>query len=215
MILTKLNYAKYIEKQINNFFPDGKDICDNHLQKAVDIALQRLEYCFDRIKLNSFDKFNYLHTDQYAMFLYIVSNELFKNFENIELAVKVMYLNKILHSVNCMYDNELPPVFVFIHITGTVIGKAQFGNYLTLYQNVTIGSNKEVYPSFGDFVTLCAGSSVIGGAQIGSNVTIGAGARIFNTNIENNHNAILNSNNLLEVREAKSAYADLIFKKGT
>jgi serine O-acetyltransferase len=212
-LIPSFNYVKYVSRQYENFFPDGKRICNAHLQKAINNSLQRLEYCFKRIKLRGFDTFSHLHTDQYAMFLYILSNELFSTCENIELASKTMYLNKALHAVNCMYDNILPSPFLFIHIVGAVIGKAKFGNYSVFAQGVTIGSNNGIYPIFGNNIIFHAHSYVIGECNVGSNVTFGSGVRIRNITIPDNTVALLDKAGNLQILKARKDYSDIYFIK--
>lgn len=183
----KIHLTEYIKKQLEQFFPDKQEVSEKILDNAVKNALQRLEYCFKHISLQGrFKSFNYLNTDQYAMFLYILSNELYKNFEDIVLAQKVMYLNKIMHSINCMYDNELPEIFLFVHAIGMTIGKAKMSNYIVLHQNVTIGANNDTYPTLKEGVILCAGASVIGKCTIGNNVVIGANTNIYKKDIPDN-----------------------------
>ena len=52
---------------------------------------------------------------------------------------------------------------------------------LSVYQGVTIGnkgngSRREITPTIGDNVSICANATVIGGIKIGNNVVIGAGS---------------------------------------
>jgi serine O-acetyltransferase len=185
MFLADFDYTQYVKRQCESFFPDGKTIDIIHLTKAVSNALQRIEYCFKYIKRAEFTVFDYLHTDQYAMFLYVLANELYK-MGNKQLAAKIMCLNKALNGLNCMYDNELPPLFCFIHTVGAVIGKASFGNRVVFYQGVTIGANNGQYPAFGDNVVFFSHCQVIGNCNVGSNVSFSFGTKIFNTDVPDN-----------------------------
>lgn len=208
--LTTVELQNYTVKQLNNFFPDGKKIDTDKFKKVSHLALKRLEYCFGKIKLKSFESFNHLHTDQYAMYLYILSNEFYKNNE-IVLAEKVMYLNKALHAVNCMYDCELPKVFIFLHITGTVIGKAEYGNFLSINQGVTIGAHDGAYPRIGKHVSLLPHCAVVGDCLIGNNVSVGLGTKIYKRSVPDNHVAFTNELGELITKKSNKLYSNRFF----
>ena len=44
---------------------------------------------------------------------------------------------------------ELPEHFVVEHLVGTVLGRAEYGDYFCVYQGVTVGGNKGIYPRIG------------------------------------------------------------------
>ena len=73
---------------------------------------------------------------------------------------------------------------------GSVFGRAEYGNYLCVYQNCTIGGDTRdgeiCYPTLGEGVVLCASSKVIGRCQVGDNVIFGANAFIINTDVPSN-----------------------------
>ena len=68
------------------------------------------------------------------------------------------------------------------HATGIIIGAfAAIGDEVTILQNVTIGrkhSEPDRAPKIGRGVLLSAGSTIIGGANIGDFAKIGAGALV-------------------------------------
>lgn len=213
---TKVDITEYIKNQLQHFFPDGKLINFHHLHESVKKALLRLEECFISIRLEGFTQFDYLHTDHYAMFLYILSNELFATFKDTDLATRVMYLNKALHGINCMFDTELPPHFIFIHTVGTVIGKAFYGDYLVVFHQVTVGASHTggivAYPRLQDGVTLYSNVSVIGNCDIGKNVTIGIGTNLYKQNVPDNH-IVFQNEGRVTMRPSKTSYSDLYFFK--
>ena len=78
----------------------------------------------------------------------------------------------------------MPTVFHLEHPLGSVLGQASFGEYLVVYQGVSVGGDLKLrYPKFGDGVALFAKSSVIGASQIGSNCAIGSGVQLFGATI--------------------------------
>lgn len=206
----------YIQNQLNNFFPDKVSWDKECFEKAFDIALQRAGNCFNHITLPYYQKngnthFSHMHTDQYAMFIYLLSNTVWNEYKDELLASKLMYLNKSLHSINCMYDTELPEIFVFIHCVGTVIGKAKYGNYLAVYQGVTIGTHDGETPIIGDYVSLLPGSAVVGKCIIGNKVSIGLGTKIYKTDVEDNHIAITNKSGEIIIKPSTRLYSDKLF----
>src|SRR6185503_7443401 len=50
--LARNDLALYVQKQFENLFPDGADLGD--LPKFVDLALDRIEHCFSRVRLKGF-----------------------------------------------------------------------------------------------------------------------------------------------------------------
>jgi serine O-acetyltransferase len=184
--LTSQEIRSYLRAQLNAFFPDGRSLA--HLEQVVPKALERVEHCFSRIRLSSYcgddgAVFNHLHSDQYASFLYLVSNSAWSDFGDVELASKVFALNKALNGMLCMYDTELPSVFILIHTVGMVLGKATYGNYFVACQNCLVGSDRGASPVLGEGVILFGGSSVIGNSRIGEAVTISASTTILNADV--------------------------------
>ncbi|BFL47957.1 serine O-acetyltransferase [Lactonifactor longoviformis] len=71
------------------------------------------------------------------------------------------------------------------HGNGVVIGEtAEIGNYVTLYQGVTLGgTGKEQgkrHPTIKDHVMISAGAKVLGSFIVGEHAKIGAGAVVLN-----------------------------------
>lgn len=188
--LNKSLLAEYVRSQIDNFFPDG--IQSNEVGYHMDEVLDRVRYCFSAIHDKYFKKksqtcFNHLNTDQYAIFLYYLSNTLYKNDINPVLCEKIFYLNKVLHGLDVFYTVELPDIFVVNHPMGTVLGGAKYSNYFFIYQNCTIGSNHEVdYPVIGEYVAVYKGASILGKCNIGNNCKISADSLIIDRDLEDN-----------------------------
>jgi serine O-acetyltransferase len=74
--------------------------------------------------------------------------------------------------------------FFIDHGMGVVIGEtAEIGNYVTLFQGVTLGgTGKERgkrHPTLGNHVVVGAGAKILGGIMIGDNVKIGANSVVL------------------------------------
>lgn len=189
--LEKTALLNYVNCHLQHFFPDGNQ---HHevLSSIFDKAIERLTYCFSNINRKYYQQdkkteFNHLNSDHYASFIYLLSNEAWQD-DAIYLAEKLFYLNKALNGLDCFYSVKLPKVFMFVHPVGTVLGHADYADYLVIYQNVTVGSTLDgIYPIFAEGCVLYAKSSVIGRCNIGRNVVIGANAFVLNTDVEHDH----------------------------
>lgn len=74
--------------------------------------------------------------------------------------------------------------FFIDHGMGVVIGEtAEIGDYVTLYQGVTLGGTGQQpgkrHPTLGDHVIVGAGAKVLGAINIGSHVRIGANSVVL------------------------------------
>jgi serine O-acetyltransferase len=181
--------AEYLSSQINCFFPSKKSVSVKDILDVQNQALQRVEYCFSKIKIKYFcDRkntiFNHLNSDQYSMFLYFLCNTTYKKFGNLELASKFYLLNKSLHGIDVFYEVDLPDVFVFIHPIGTVLGRASYKDFFVVYQRCGVGSNKGSQPNLGEYLTLHPGASVLGNSNVGNNCSVASDSLVIDQNIE-------------------------------
>jgi len=177
MSLSPEALAAYVARQLNAHFPDVEVTTDD-LRSAMPIALARLEHCFTEIDNKYFFDgeravFSHLHGDQYAMWLYLLGNELHRQKAPADLCAKLFLLNKALHGCDIFYEVELPSIFLLVHPLGTVLGRANYSDYFVSYQRVGVGSNHDVYPTFGQHVTLRPGAAVLGRCVVGNQCQIG------------------------------------------
>lgn len=170
---------EYLIKQISQWFPDGSEQWQADVSGCCRHALERIEYCFRHIPKKYYQEggeavFNHMNADHFASFLYFVSYEAAQS-GNESLAERAFYLNKALHGLDLFYAVKMPDIFMLVHPVGTVIGNAQFSDYLVIYQNVTIGADVAgIYPTFAGDNVIYSGASVIGNCHIGRNSVIGA-----------------------------------------
>lgn len=182
--------ANYLARQVNNMFPDGNDVTPDVIATFLPVALKRLSKCFSHINNKYFfdgknTVFNHLHSDQYSMFLYLACNTAYKmNFP--DAASKIFLLNKALHGIDAFYEIELPEIFLFVHPLGTVLGRAKYSNYFMVYQGCGVGSNHDIYPELGEFVTLRPKSFVLGKSKVGRNCSFGADSLMLDRDLEDN-----------------------------
>ncbi len=175
--LTDAQLANYVVRQLNGIFPDERPIALDALHTVLPTTLDRIEHCFTKISNKYFFDgsqavFSHLHGDQYAMFLYLLANTAHRAGLSDEVATKVYLLNKALHGIDAFYEVELPSIFLFVHPIATVLGRGRYSDHLVVYQRCGVGSNHEIYPELGEFLTMHPGSAVLGNCRIGRNCTI-------------------------------------------
>lgn len=181
------NLEGFVINQLNNFFPTTNKIKKNQVRKEMEFSYERSLYCFKKIKTKYFNnsKDLYLNSEKYTIFLYFLSNELYKAKKTV-IAEKTYYLNKILNGIDIFYEVEMPDIFYLIHPVGTVLGKAKYKNFFVAYQNCTVGANKNIFPNVEEYVTMRPGSKIIGNCRINSNCDIGLNAVVLDKNIKSN-----------------------------
>jgi serine O-acetyltransferase len=209
----------YIDKQLNNMFPDEKT--NDKLGKYVQNALERIEYCFNCINSKYYNNgsqvlFNHLNGDHYSTFLYFVSNEAYKD-GNEMYYQKISMLNKIYFSIDLFGHIEMPKIFLLVHPIGSIIGRAQLNDYLVIYQGVTIGGVKKNnvihYPTIGENVICYSNTSILGNSKIGNNVILGAGTHLVNELIENNKTVITEKLNLKLKDNSMNDFSNFLSKR--
>jgi serine O-acetyltransferase len=183
--------CKLLISQTDSIFPDGISLELNALKKSATFALLRLEHCFSAIDNKYFFDgkqaiFDHLHGDQYAAWLYFVSNQLHHDGAPAKWSKKLFLLNKMLHGCDIYYEVELPSIFLLVHPIGTVLGRGSYDDYFLVYQRCGIGSNHDIYPRLGRHVSLRPGSAVLGNAQVGDNVTIAAESLVIDRDLPSN-----------------------------
>lgn len=180
---TRANLLDYLERQLNMFFPDEYPVREP-LDAGLDDALARLETCINGVVMWKKGEFDYLHSSQYAIFLYYLANTLWRRdrAKHAHVCAKLFFLNKTLNGIDCFYEIEMPPVFFIGHSVGIVLAKATYGNYLVLYQNSTIGKNHGVAPILGEGVVMYPNTAIIGRCNIGDRSVISQGTSVINRN---------------------------------
>lgn len=200
LAIPKESIEQLLIKQIDNLFMlEANEAILIH--EAFGIVLERCEYCFSHSNNKYYSKegityFNPFHSGQYSIFLYYFSNEIWIQGNSL-LADKIYYLNKALNACDLFYQVGLPKIFMLDHPVGSVMGRANYSDFLSFGQNCTIGNNKGIYPTLGTHVRMCANSMIIGNCNIGDNVTLGANACVKDEDIEANMIVFGSSPNLI------------------
>ena len=215
--LNKTDFQEYTSKQVNYFFPDNNVLRLSDYTNIFDLTLDRLDYCFQKVSFeryysNKTTLLNHLYADHYLMYLWFLSNTFWKELKEEVISSKLYYLNKCLHGFDCMYNTKLPDIFLIFHGVGTMLGKADYSDYLVVLQGCTVGSQKGNYPVIGKGVSLTANSSVIGKCIIGNRCTISTRTSIFQKDIPDNSTAYMNfETGMLQLKTSKEPYAQQFF----
>ncbi len=210
--LSKSELMDYISSQLDHLFPDkykfqGDDVCS-----ALNLALERTEFCFKHITLNGYTDqngavFSHLHSDQYSQFLFFLSNSLWNISQNKPISDKLIYLNKALNGLFYSYKCKLPNIFLFGHPVGTIIGNAVYSDFLVIFQNVTINTDSDEdgnpAPVLGKGLFLAAGAKIIGNKPIGDRVSLGVNALVHQRSVPDDYVVIHQSNGEMKYKMRK------------
>lgn len=134
-------------------------------------------------------KINPLNGVMYCNFLYQLSRCTYAS-NNIDITEKIYCLNKMLHAVELFYEVPLPAHWSCEHPIGSVIGRAEYGDYFFFYQGCTVGSSycegTFLYPVIGENVTMYSHSKILGSSHIGNNVVLSANSYVINEDVPDN-----------------------------
>lgn len=189
MSLQKDELQRYVAQQLNNFFPDDPiSEKETLFTRSVDMALERAAYCFSYVDLKAYNRnqvthFSHLHADQYTVFLWFLSNSVWRVFEDDTIASKLFCLNKALNGLMCMYDAQMPDIFLVLHGSGTVLGKAKYDNFFVCCHGCTVGAVYGSYPVLNKGVAMAPNSTIVGNCTVGPCSTIGTQALLRNKDL--------------------------------
>lgn len=203
--------TKLVIRQLNNYWDDiNKTIIADAVPKALEVITESFfglpsSRFFDGVK-PIFSPYISIH---WMMFLYRLSHEVYKmgGGKAPKEADYCYYLNKIMHANDWFYAIDLPIHFLGEHPLGSVLGRANYGDYLFVYQGTTVGGNRSkgklCYPTLGNNVILFANSSILGNCRIGNNVVVAAGTNIVNENVPDNSIVFGQTPNLIIKRKSE------------
>lgn len=203
-----------LERQLSNMFQYDQAEDREHLLAGLNLAMSRTQLCFSHIELKRYHHegaclFNPFHSGQYCIFLYYLSHALARQ-GAMNLADRVYYLNRALNSVDLFHQVNLPDVFCVEHPLGSVIGRAQIGDFFFFSQGVTVGGNKNEYPVIGRYVSMLSNSKVIGKSVIGDNVILSANSYVKDAIIPSN-SIVFGQDRQLIIKENKGQLMTAVF----
>lgn len=209
-------FFQLAKKQLSNFYiisSDDMQLLDKYYEKITERMLHNCRHINNKY-YSDINKLSPYHSCQYLMFLYFAANTIFNETgERQPICDKLYNLSKIVSSADIYYEIQLPEIFTFDHPVGTVLGRADYGDYFCFSQGVTIGNNKGIYPSFGNFVMMHSNSKVLGNSKIGNKVIISANTYIKDTDVPDNSIVFGQDRNLV-IKPLKSAQKTLFDLSG-
>lgn len=210
------DFTAFTVKQLNNLFPDGHPVRRGDIRRSFDTATERTANCFRHVSLRGYaidgvPCLNHLHSDQYAVYLWFLSNAVWTDTQHEAIANKLFCLNKALHGFSCLYDTALPDRFILLHATGTVLGKAQYGDRFVAAQGCTVGAHHGCYPVLGCDVALLPGAAIVGECRIGDRVSVGIGATVYGQDVPDDSVVFRDAAGKLNVKHAASPWAANVF----
>lgn len=218
----KIKDSKYIsELVIHQLKSCWLDVDENIIQKYVPLALEKMNDGFKdipskRFSFNGQGILDPLFSVHWMIFLYRLSKVLCEKRGGGAVADQVYYLNKIMHSIDWLHGIDLPVHFLCEHPLGSVLGRADYEDWLLVYQGTTVGGSIKdgvlFYPKLGSNVVLFSNSSVLGKSIIGNNVMISSGTKIVNQNVPDNSIVFGESPNLIIKQREETTMVSLIDK---
>jgi serine O-acetyltransferase len=149
----------------------------------------------ERLSLNS-KKINYLkciHPRFFPVLLIRIAQYLYQKPLIKPLAHICTWINIILFGVEYTPRTKIGYGLFMPHSQGIVIGAIDIGNYVTIFQGVTLGAKNldlgftsKSRPSIGNHVTIGAGAKILGGVTLGDNSVVGANAVVLKS-VAKNH----------------------------
>lgn len=124
----------------------------------------------------------------YMQFVFLMAE--YKEFRNIcyyRIGKAQYFLHWLCPPLDSLYIHckDIGGGFLIQHGFATIITAEKIGKNAKIFQQVTIGYNEDKLPILGDNVEVCCGAKVIGGVNIGNNVTIGAQALVVKDVVDN------------------------------
>ena len=202
---------RYLLRQLDQYFPDQRD-CAEAVQAHLDEALQRLQRCINGVRVWPQDSFDYLHSTQYCLFLYYLSNTIWRRSGQTEVPTKLFLLNKALNGIDCFYEIELPEVFFIGHSVGIVLAKANYGEHLVLYQNSTVGKNHGVAPVIEAGVVMYANTAIIGSSLVRAGSVVSQGVSVIDQDTPGNTLVFAGGAGLLRFKPLRRSLLDDFFR---
>jgi len=188
ILIGKESLFQLVKHQVVNLFmANPNELIE--IKKVFPVVLKRTSHCFSASTNKYYrDKnrlvFNPYHSGQYTIFLYFLSNQLWKtNPHAKQIADKIYYLNKTLNGLDIYYEVEMPSIFFLDHPVGSVLGRAKYGDGFSFSQNCTVGNNHGIYPEIGKNVVLHSGAKILGSCKIGNDVVVSANCYIKDQNV--------------------------------
>lgn len=171
-----LSLYAYFERQVG-LFTDGFSGRELTFAPYFEGASLEMNFIVDQYVSNG-DKFDPSVSWQYSIFLYKLSNALYKAGVERELLASVFTLNKSFNGVDLFYEIEMPKCFLLGHTLGSVFAKAEYGEYGVFHHGCTVGQKNHKRPNLGKGIVMYPGSMIIGSCVVRDNTVLAPGVKL-------------------------------------
>lgn len=183
--------AAHVARQLDQLMPHSSQAADMaQLMPHINPALLRLRPVLAAVRAFDASHFNHFNALQYASFLYLLANQVWRQTHadgsQVVLADRLFCLNRALNAIDLFYAVQMPEVFFLSHGLGTVLGQADYGERLVVFQNVTVGRVGDARPRIGSNVVLYPGAVVTGASVIGDGCVVSAGTVVHGVQVPAN-----------------------------
>jgi serine O-acetyltransferase len=209
--MTRSGLVDFTTRQVAHFIPDGRDAVRSRIEAHLDESLDRLRKCINAVRAWRLDEFDYLHSSQYCIYLYFLSNTIWRHTRDGEACTRLFLLNKALNAIDCFYEIQMPDIFFIGHSAGVVLAKATYSNYLVLYQNSTVGKNHGIAPVIGEAVVMYPNTAIIGRCNVGARTVLAQGTSVVNVDCPGD-SIVFNTDAGLGVKPIKRNVLEDIFR---
>lgn len=182
--------VELLQIQIKNFYGIITPCEQEVICRIYPQVLDKLDKSFLHINNKYYHRdghnfFSPFHLGQYTMYLYTYAQEIYKedNVCNKDLCDKIYGVSKCFSSADLYYEVMLPTVWFADHPQGSVIGRAQYGDFFFFSQGCTVGNNKGIYPVIGNHVCMFSNSEILGKCTIGDHVIMSANSYVIDRDI--------------------------------
>lgn len=191
------------------------------IDRVKEDAWKRCMFCFDHINN---DKFNtggcqIYHCVQYGMWLYFLSNEIYRCFGTDETAInvcdKIFLMNMSFTQMDIYYGHNMPDVFLPAHTSGVVFSPlAKIGEFFMFNHGCNVGLNTDpnTPPCIGNYVIMMGNSKIVGNCNVGEYVIFGANSYIKDMDIPS-HSLVFGQYPNVIVKEDKKGIVEGIMKE--
>lgn len=211
---TRESLLGYVTAQCAHVVPDGGEADFRRVVDAyLDAALERMHVCINACAPWRPDQFNVLQSSQHCIFLYFLSNTIWKESGETAAPTRLFLMNKAFNGIDLFYEIAMPPVFYIGHSVGIVLAKATYGNFLVLYQNSTVGRHKADIPVIGEGVVIYPNSCVIGRSVVEDGAVVSQGTRVVNRHVPKGHVAFNGEGGQLALRPGTPDLLDEYFRR--
>ncbi|CAA7619131.1 putative Transferase hexapeptide repeat containing protein [Candidatus Terasakiella magnetica] len=126
---------------------------------------------------------NPLNLEHFTRMLHVFSRRLYLEKAPETLLDCLFFVMRGRCGFNLFYRTQEIDQFFPLHALGSVVGYGEFGPFIAISQNCTIGHNHGHYPTIEGGLWMGPGSSILGKSKVGRNVRVAANALVVDRHV--------------------------------